>query len=101
MSSAATAKNGCQSRLRRIGFFVAAQNSDQRIFAFTSHGKCTCSDVTWLSGQGFAKSIGCQTPSLSSASHELKSQPKNELIVSVVSSSRDSSSSAKKSSSGR
>src|SRR6185503_7965421 len=101
MSSAAIAKNGCQSWFRRMGFLVAAQNSDQRIFAFTSHGKCTCKDVTWLSGQGFAKSIGYQTPSLSSASHELKSQPKNELIVSVVSSSSDSSSADRKSSSSR
>jgi hypothetical protein len=49
--------------------------------------------VTWLSGHGLAKSIGCQIPFFSSASHELKSQPKNELIVRVVSPSSASSSS--------
>ena len=41
--------------------------------------------MTCESGHGFAKSIGYQTPSLRSASQELKSQPKNALIVSVVS----------------
>src|SRR5262245_59349238 len=101
MSSSEMAKNGCQSRFRRIGFLVAAQKSDQRTLAFTSQGKCTCSEVTWLSGHGLAKSIGYQTPPFCSVSHELKSQPKNELIVSVVSSSSDSSASDRKSSSGR
>src|SRR6185503_9326570 len=99
--SSATAKYGCQSRLSRMGRRVAAQKSDQRILALTSQGKCTCSEVTCESGQGLAKSIGCHTPSLSSASQELKSQPKNELIVSVVSSSSASSSSDRKSWSGR
>src|SRR6185503_4768052 len=79
------AKNGSQSSVLRIGFFVTAQNTDQRMFAFTSHGKWRCSDVTCESGHGFAKSMGCHTPSLRSDSHELKSQPKNALIVSVVS----------------
>ena len=67
---------------------MTAQKIDHFSFAVTTHGKWTCSDVTCESGHGFAKSIGCQTPSLSSASHELKSQPKKLLMVSVVSSSR-------------
>ena len=41
--------------------------------------------MTCESGQGFAKSIGIHRPPLRSTSHELKSHPKNALIVSVVS----------------
>src|SRR5262245_7489957 len=80
----ATSKNGCQSWLRRIFFFVAAQTTTQRMYAFTSHGKCQWSDVTCESGHGFAKSIGYQRPSFRRASHELNSQSKKELIVSVT-----------------
>ena len=40
--------------------------------------------MTCESGQGFAKSIGCQTPSCRRLSQELKSQPKNALIVNVT-----------------
>ena len=43
-----------------------------------------------------AKSIGCQTPSRLRDSHELKSQPKKALMVRVMSSSRDASSSLRK-----
>jgi hypothetical protein len=76
---------------------VTAQKIDQRRLAFTSHGKWRCSDVTCESGQGLAKSIGNQVPSLRSASHELKSQPKNALMVSVVSRSTSASSAVTKS----
>ena len=101
MSSAAMSKNGCQSRFGRIRRLVAAQNTDQRMFALISQGKCRWSEVTWLSGQALAKSIGYQVPSLRSASQELKSQPKKALIVSVMSSSTERSSSPRKSVSSR
>ncbi len=65
-----------------MGRFVAAQNTAHLSLARTSHGKWTWSDVTCESGQGFAKSKGCQTPSWRISSQELKSQPKKELIVS-------------------
>ncbi len=81
----------------RIALSVAAQNTDQRMLALISQGKWKCSDVTWLSGQALAKSIGNQVPSLRSASQELKSQPKKALIVSVMSSRTPRSSASRKS----
>ena len=50
---------------------------------------------TWMDPR-FLRSIGYQAPSLRSASHELKSQPKKLLIVNVMSSSSDSSSASMK-----
>ena len=49
---------------------MAAQNTDHRIYAFTIHGKCQCSDVTCESGHGLAKSIGYQTPPLEGVPYE-------------------------------
>jgi hypothetical protein len=90
-------QKGCQWRLWRKWRFVAAQKRPQRIFAFTSQGKCRCSEVTWESGHGLAKSIGYQMPSRVRISAELKSQPKNALIVSVMSRTSDSSAAGRKS----
>src|SRR5262245_3337981 len=95
-SFAAMSKYGSQSSVFRILRPVAATKIDQRTCAFTSHGKCWWSDVTCESGHALAKSIGRNTPSCRSASHELKSHPKNVLIVSVVSTSARSSSFVRK-----
>src|ERR1044072_4967117 len=64
--------------MRRL---VTAQHTAQRSFASTSHGKWKCSDVTWLSGQALAKSMGWKVPSFLRLSQELKSQPKKGLMV--------------------
>ena len=75
-----------QSRVRRMAPGGGTEERPAQV-GLDQPREVVVQEVTRESGHALAKSMGYQRPAFCKASQELKSQPKNALIVSVMSSS--------------